>query len=230
MTPDQVQNIPIRQIRPSRLLVLRPLGPLDFAKIAELSESMRAVGQLQPILVSERLSDGSYEVIHGNHRFEACKRLGWQTVRCYVRTRLLDVDTARFPIGDLESQVGVQINPEHFTLLTLTLKQMGFTDPVFQQLKNGQRFGLARPLTNLLEWHVRGFADGMLDSEVEISRNRIQHLTTRPGSYYLPLLRILDRNAIPFIVAGRTPPDASYIYLPKPFGKMIPLQVPTITF
>jgi len=230
MFQDQVQDIPIRQIRPSRLLLLRPLGFRDAAKIAELSMSMKAVGQLQPILVSERLSDGSYEVVFGNHRLEACKRLGWQTIRCYVRRRLLDVTMAGSQGGALEGPVGVQIHPDHFPLLAMILQRTGFTDPIFQEWKTGQRFGLARPLSSLLEWHVRGFADGMLDSEVEISRSWLQHVAARPGSYYSPLLRILDRIGIPFSVVGSILPDAAYVYLPELFGQMIPLQVPSIAF
>lgn len=229
MAPDQVQDIPIRQIRPSRLLLLRPVGPRDFAKIAELSESMKAVGQLQPILVSERVSDGSYEVVSGNHRFEACKRLGWQTIRCYVRTSLHDINMDYSPGAALGGPVGVRINPEHFPLLAAILQRTGFADPILQEWKSGQRFGLARSLSSLLEWHVRGFANGMLDSEIEISRNWLQHLAARSGSYYSPLLRILDRNGIPFSVAGRILPDAAYVYLPELFGQMIPLRVPSMT-
>jgi uncharacterized ParB-like nuclease family protein len=230
MAPDQVQDIPISQIRPSRLLLLRPLGPRDFAKIAELSESIRAVGQSQPILVSERLSDSTYEVVLGTHRLEACKRLGWQTIRCYVRTNLLDANTACSPGAALEGLDGVQIHPEYLPLLAVILQRTGFTDPISQEWKTGQRFGLSRPLSSLLEWHVRGFADGMLDSEVEISRNWLQHLAARPGSYYSPLLRILDRIGIPFSVVGRILPDAAYVYLPELFGQMIPLQVPSMSF
>jgi sulfiredoxin len=230
MTPDQVQDIPISQIRSSSLLALRPLGFRDAVKIAELSESMKAAGQLQPILVSEQLSDGSYEVVSGNHRFEACKRLGWQTIRCYVRTSLHEVNMACSSGVPHEGPAGVRINPEHFPLLTWILKRMSFADPIFQQWKTRQRFGLTRPLSSLLEWHIRGFADGMLDSEVEISRNRLQHLTARPGSYFSPLLRILDRIQIPFSVVGKIPPDAAYIYLPELLGEIIPLQVPSIPF
>ncbi len=87
--PYQVQDIPIYQVRVTSLHP--PLGARDFARIAVLSESMRTVGQLEPIQVSERLSDGSYRVAHGQHRLEAAKRLGWQTIRCYVRTNPLDV-------------------------------------------------------------------------------------------------------------------------------------------
>ena len=229
MSQDQVQDIPICQIRPSRLLLLRPLGPLDAAKIAELSESMKTVGQLQPILVSERLIDGSYEVVFGNHRLEAAKRVGWQTIRCYVRTSLHDVTMACSSGAALEGQVGVQLPPEHVPLLGLILQRTGFTDPIFQENKIGQRFGLARPLSSLLEWHVRGFVDGKLDSEVEISRNWLQHLAARSGSYYSPLLKILDRIGIPYSVVGRILPDAAYVYLPELFGQMIPLEVPSIT-
>jgi hypothetical protein len=229
MSQDQVQDIPIHRIRPSRLLFLRPLGPRDFAKIAELSESMKAVGQLMPILVSEQLSDGSYEVVFGTHRFEACKRLGWQTIRCHVRTSLLDVNVASSTGAALEGLVGVQIHPEHFPLLAVVLQQMGFTDPIFQERKKGQRFGLSRLVSSLLEWHVRGFSNGMLDSEVEISRNWLQHIAARPGSYFSPLLRILDKIGIPFSATGGIPPDAAYVYLPELFGQMIPIQVPSIT-
>jgi len=230
MAPDQVQDIPIRQIRPSRLLLLRPLGPVDFAKIAEVSESMMAVGQLEPILVSQRLSDGSYEVVLGTHRLEAAKMLGWQTIRCHVRTNLLDVNMAPSPGAALGGLAGVQIHPEHFPFLAAILQRAGFTRPIFQEWKTGQRFGLSRPLSSLLEWHVRGFADGTLDSEVEISRNWLQHIAGRPGSYYSPLLTILDRIGIPFSVVGRILPDAAYVYLPELFGQMIPLQVPSITY
>jgi uncharacterized ParB-like nuclease family protein len=229
MSQDLVQDIPIRQIRPSRLLLLRPLGPMDFAKIAELSESMKAVGQLRPILVSERLSDGSYEVVSGIHRLEAGKRLGWQTIRCYVRTSLLDVNVTCSSGAALEGLVGVQIHPEHVPLLAMMLQRTGFTDPIFQERKKGQRFGLSRHLSSLLEWHVRGFADGMLDSEVEISRNWLQHLAARPGLYFSPLLRILEGIGIPFNVVGRILPDAAYVYLPELFGQMIPIQVPCIS-
>jgi hypothetical protein len=191
---------------------------------------MRAAGQLQPILVSERRGDGSYEVVSGDHRLEAAKRLGWQTIRCYVRTNLFDVNVACSPGAARESLVGVQIHPEHLRLLAVMLQRTGFAEPMFQEWKTGQRFGLSRPISSLLEWHVRGFADGMLDSEVEISRNWLQHLVARPGSYYSPLLRILDRIGIPFSVVGRILPDAAYVYLPELFGQMIPLQVPSMSF
>ncbi|MGA2237619.1 MAG: hypothetical protein ABSG74_00225 [Candidatus Bathyarchaeia archaeon] len=58
----------------------------------------------------------------------------------------------------------------------MILRRMGFADPFFQDWRIGQRFRAAKPVTSILEWHIRGFADGPLDSEVEISRKRLQHV------------------------------------------------------
>ena len=63
---EEVQDIPIDRIRPSKL----SLRPLDNATVSELCRSIEADGLLQPILVRQ-LSDGSYEVVFGNHRLEA---------------------------------------------------------------------------------------------------------------------------------------------------------------
>jgi len=127
----------------------------------------------------------------------------------------------------LNGRNAVRIDPHHVALLAAILRRIGFVTPFFQEWRIGQRFGLSRLLTSLLEWHIRGFADGSLDSEVEISRNWLQHLVARPGSYYLPLLTILRRHEIPFSVIGGIPRDASFVYLPEPFGLEVPIQVPS---
>jgi hypothetical protein len=120
----------------------------------------------------------------------------------------------------------LRISPQHIPFLVAALRRVGFADPIFQEWGIGQRFGVARPVTNLLEWHVRGFADGSLDSEVEISRKRLQHLASKPGPYYSHLLRILRSNRIPFWVGSSIPSDATQIYLPDTFGRVTPVQVP----
>jgi len=133
-------------------------------------------------------------------------------------------------VMNLHTRNAVRISPEQIPRLGLILRRIGFVDPLFQEWRLGQRFGLSKALTGLLEWHVRGFADGALDSEVEISRKRLQHFAARPGSYYLPLLTVLKRNAIPFSAGGRIPPDASYVYLPELFGEIVPIRVPGIMY
>lgn len=55
----------------------------DQAVIDELMCSIKQNGLLQPIMVSRR--DERFEVIFGNHRLEACRRLGWKEIPAIVR-------------------------------------------------------------------------------------------------------------------------------------------------
>jgi len=52
----------------------------------------------------------------------------------------------------------------------------GFYEPLLQKRKRGQVFGLIKPLNELVEVHVRGYEDGTLDAEVELSREYLEHL------------------------------------------------------
>ncbi len=73
----RVQEIPIHQIR-------RPLfRQNDQDKVKTLMTSIAQVGLQEPIDVLE--VDGQYYGFSGCHRFEACSRLGHETILCNVR-------------------------------------------------------------------------------------------------------------------------------------------------
>jgi uncharacterized ParB-like nuclease family protein len=73
----RVEDIPIQKIR-------RPLfRQNDQAKVATLMESIQEIGLQEPIDVLE--VDGEYYGFSGCHRYEACSRLGYETIRCRVR-------------------------------------------------------------------------------------------------------------------------------------------------
>ncbi|HEY9836247.1 MAG TPA: sulfiredoxin [Vampirovibrionales bacterium] len=73
----RVQEIPIAKIR-------RPLPRQnDQAKVQTLMESIQEIGLLEPIDVLE--VEGEYYGFSGCHRYEACQRLGHETIRCNVR-------------------------------------------------------------------------------------------------------------------------------------------------
>ncbi|HEY9807169.1 MAG TPA: sulfiredoxin [Candidatus Obscuribacterales bacterium] len=73
----RVEDIPIQKIR-------RPLfRQNDPAKVAALMASIEAEGLREPIDVLE--VEGEYYGFSGCHRFEACSRLGHETIRCNVR-------------------------------------------------------------------------------------------------------------------------------------------------
>ncbi len=54
----------------------------DLGHLEELMVSIDKVGLLQPIVV--RPVEDGYEVVAGNRRFEACRRLGWIKVPCHI--------------------------------------------------------------------------------------------------------------------------------------------------
>jgi uncharacterized ParB-like nuclease family protein len=73
----RVEEIPLAQIR-------RPLPrATDPTKVEALMESIARIGQQEPIEVLE--VDGKYYGFSGCHRFEACQRLGKETIRCRIR-------------------------------------------------------------------------------------------------------------------------------------------------
>lgn len=73
----RVQDIPIQSIQ-------RPLfRQNDSTKVKALMESIQEIGLQEPIDVLE--VDGKYYGFSGCHRFEACSRLGHETIRCNVR-------------------------------------------------------------------------------------------------------------------------------------------------
>jgi sulfiredoxin len=73
----RIEEIPLRQIR-------RPLPRQnDPSKVAALMESIAEIGLQEPIDVLE--VEGQYYGFSGCHRFEACQRLGHETIRCRVR-------------------------------------------------------------------------------------------------------------------------------------------------
>ncbi|KOP26934.1 chromosome partitioning protein ParB [Hapalosiphon sp. MRB220] len=73
----RVQQIPLNQIR-------RPLPRQnDPNKVQALMESISEIGQQEPIDVIE--VDGQFYGFSGCHRYEACQRLGKETILARVR-------------------------------------------------------------------------------------------------------------------------------------------------
>jgi sulfiredoxin len=74
---SSIRAIPLRQIR-------RPLPrQTDPVKVQALMESIQSIGQREPIDVLE--VEGQYYGFSGCHRYEACTRLGQDTILCRVR-------------------------------------------------------------------------------------------------------------------------------------------------
>jgi ParB family transcriptional regulator, chromosome partitioning protein len=96
-----VEEVSSRLIKPTTIsLRVEPLS-LD-----ELSVSIRSHGLLQPIIVRPR--DGHFEVVAGNRRLAACKRLKWPKIPCIVRDL---TDREAFELALTENVQRKSMNP-----------------------------------------------------------------------------------------------------------------------
>jgi len=79
---SDVRRIPLAEIVPN------PYQPRrDFAaeELAELEASLRSTGLLQPISVRPRSSGAGYELIAGERRLRAARRIGWTDIPALIR-------------------------------------------------------------------------------------------------------------------------------------------------
>ena len=79
-TSGGLAEIPVTSIRPNPA---QPREHFDEESLAALAESIREVGVLQPVLV--RQTDDGYELIAGERRWRAARRVGLQTMPAIIR-------------------------------------------------------------------------------------------------------------------------------------------------
>lgn len=77
---EEVRQLPVDQIVPNPY---QPRTVFDDEKIEELCQTIRTHGVIQPIVVREK--DGRYELIAGERRWRAVKKLGLATIPAIVR-------------------------------------------------------------------------------------------------------------------------------------------------
>jgi len=85
----QLVELPVAKIRPNPY---QPRTAFDEESIAELAQSIRQVGLLQPLLV-RRVGD-AYELVAGERRLRAVTSLGLTRVSCIVQQEVMDETSA----------------------------------------------------------------------------------------------------------------------------------------
>ncbi len=98
-----LEDLPISSIRPNPQ---QPREHFDEESLAALAESIREVGVLQPVLV--RAAGDGYELIAGERRWRAARRVGLQTIPSIVRVA---DDAAMLQQAIVENVQREQLNP-----------------------------------------------------------------------------------------------------------------------
>lgn len=78
---QQVLKLAVDEVRPKPDQVRK-----QFSGIEELAESLKAEGQIQPIIVSSRGDDGKYEIQKGERRWRACQTAELTTIDAIVNS------------------------------------------------------------------------------------------------------------------------------------------------
>ncbi|UUZ82547.1 nucleoid occlusion protein [Paenibacillus sp. P26] len=77
---DEVKSVPVNDIVPSPY---QPRTIFDDERIDELCQTIKTHGVIQPIVV--RVRDNRYELIAGERRWRAVKKLGYETIPAIIR-------------------------------------------------------------------------------------------------------------------------------------------------
>ena len=160
-----LQEIPVAAIRPNPQ---QPREHFDEESMAALAESIREVGVLQPVLV--RAGGDGFELIAGERRWRAARRIGLQTIPGIVRTaddaamlqQAIVENVQREELNPLEEAAAYQQLIEDFSLthddvasrvgrsrtsITNTLRLLQLPPAIQRYVKEGSlRMGHARAL------------------------------------------------------------------------------------
>lgn len=189
-----VTTLPVDVIHPNRL---QPRSRFDEARLAELADSIRAQGIVQPLVVTAE-EDGTYSLVAGERRFRAARLAGLTEVPVVVRAvaddrqRLelaLVENLQRSDLDPLEEAQAYRSLQERFGLsqeevaarvgksrpaIANALRLLKLPEEVRELLRDGRlTAGQARPLLALdsvegqVELALRAVAEGLSARDME---------------------------------------------------------------
>jgi ParB family chromosome partitioning protein len=137
---DGLRDIPPELIQPN---ARQPRRTFDHARLAELAESIRHRGVLQPIVVRP-LAGGSFELIAGERRLRAAQMVELETIPALVRDT---DDWERLDLALAENMARVDLNPiEEARACAMLVDDLGLT-----KQEVGRRVGRSRvAISNLV--------------------------------------------------------------------------------
>ena len=137
---DGLREIPPDLIQPN---ARQPRRTFDQARLAELAESIRTRGVLQPIVVRP-LAGGSFELVAGERRLRAAQMVELETIPALVRDT---DDWERLDLALAENMARVDLNPiEEARACAMLVDDLGLT-----KQEVGRRVGRSRvAISNLI--------------------------------------------------------------------------------
>jgi ParB family chromosome partitioning protein len=136
-----LKSIPIAQIARNPF---QPRTEFSEPELAELEESMKATGLLQPIAVRRRPGKDGFELIAGERRLRAATNLGWKAIPAIIKE--ID-DKTSLTLALVENLQRADLNPieegEGYDRLT---KEFGLTQQEIAEIVGKDRTTIANML------------------------------------------------------------------------------------
>jgi ParB family chromosome partitioning protein len=158
-----LRNLPLHRIKAGPF---QPRSVFDPEKLAELAESIRQQGVIQPVVV--RAVDGGYELIAGERRWRAAQQAGIDTIPAIVRDVADDVAVAMALVENIQRE---NLNPlEEATALRRLVDEFALTHAEAAEAVGRSRSAVSNLLRLLeLSAEVRGMVD---DRHLEMGHAR----------------------------------------------------------
>ncbi|SFO28324.1 ParB/RepB/Spo0J family partition protein [Nitrosospira briensis] len=137
---ESLQNLKIAMLQPGKY---QPRTHMDKESLAELAESIKAQGVMQPVLVRP-ISSGCYEIIAGERRWRAAQLAGLSEVPALIREV---PDEAALAMSLIENIQRENLNPlEEAMGIQRLIKEFGMTHQAASQALGSSRSSVSNLL------------------------------------------------------------------------------------
>jgi ParB family chromosome partitioning protein len=176
-TGERLQQLSVSQLRPGKY---QPRTHMDPEAIAQLAESIKAQGVIQPIL-ARFVEDGKFEIIAGERRWRAAMLAGLDSVPVVVRQV---PDEAALSMALIENIQREDLNPiEEATGIRRLIDEFGMTHEVAADAIGRSRSGV----TNLLRLLALPAPVRELLIQGKLEMGHARALLTLPGARQVEL-------------------------------------------
>lgn len=181
------QEVAVELVQASRY---QPRRDFDDTALAELTESIKAQGIIQPIVVRERVGGEGYEIIAGERRFRAALRAEFKEVPVVIRQ--ID-DQAALAMALVENLQREDLNPieEALALQRLT-QEFSLTHQALSEVVGKSRTAVTNSLRLLTLAHE---AKELLESRVlEVGHAKV--LLSLPAELQAKVARVVADKSL----------------------------------
>lgn len=138
---NEMKQISLNKISPNPN---QPRQKIDEQSLSELINSIETHGLIQPIIVRPKDNDDNYEIIAGERRWEACKKLNFQQIPAIIKN-----------YNDMESSAAALIE-------NVQREDLNAVDEAIAYKKLMQKYGLTQDELSLRVGKSRSFIANMV--------------------------------------------------------------------